>query len=277
MAIILSALIRKKYVLSIDSVEQPAVSKITFVVKCWMIQRSALVFVPGLASKKFMMEKFSVPESKIVCGAYALDGVALEKRIWELRKSGVREKVRGKLGIKRDASVFLMVANMIPTRQYPITSAGFVEFAKEHEDCVFVMVGKGQDYAKMTRYVKDHACLRAIEGCSFDEMLELYAASDVYVHGGKEPASTALVIGAIAHLPLISSDAVGCSFDVLEDNGSGFMVRDYKSAHAWSETFTKAMNNADAWQGLGDKARTLSRKLDADKVAEEFARLLYLV
>lgn len=277
MAILISALLGKKYVLSIDSVEQPPIGKLAFAVKRWMIQHAALAFVPGLASKKFLMEKFSVPESKIVCGAYALDGVALEKRISELRQNGMREKVRDKLGIKCDASVFLMVANMIPTRQYPVTSAGFVEFAKEHTDCVLVMVGKGPDYAKMSLYVKEHPCLRAIEGCSFDEMLELYAAADVYVHGGKEPASTALVIGAIAHLPLISSDAVGCSLDVLKENETGFCVADYKSVQDWHDAFALAKSKVSDWGELGGKARVCSERLDSDRVAVEFARRLKLI
>ena len=105
-------------------------------------------------------------------------------------------------------------------------------------------------------------------------MLELYAAADVYVHGGKEPASTALVIGAIAHLPLISSEAVGCSFDVLKDNETGFRVVDYKSVSDWSKTFALAKNNASSWQEFGDSARALSAKLDSDRVAAEFSRRL---
>lgn len=273
-AIITSALLGKKYVLSIDSVEQPPVGKLAFAVKRWMIRRAALVFVPGQASKSFMMGTFAVSESKILCGAYALDGVKLEEKISELRQNGARADVRRRLGIPGDATMFLMVANMIPTRQYPITSAGFVEFARERSDCVFVMVGKGPDHPKMSQYASEHPCLRVIEGCSFGELLKLYAAADVYVHGGKEPASTALMIGAIAHLPLISSDAVGCSFDVLKDDETGFKVADYKSVRGWSEAFALAKSRSSDWQGFGDVARALSEKLDSDNVAEELSRCL---
>lgn len=274
-AILVSALLGKKYVLSIDSVEQPKVCKLTFAIKRWMVLHAALVFVPGQASKRFLMETFALPESKIVCGVYALDGNRIEKKIFELRQNGARKDVRKRLAIPQGSTIFLMVANMIPTRHYPITSAGFVEFAAKYDDCTFVMVGKGPLYAEMSSYAKEHACLRAIEGCSFEEMLELYAAADVYVHGGKEPASTALVIGAIAHLPLISSDAVGCSYDVLRDNESGFKVADYMSAHEWSNAFALAKSKSAFWQEFGDKGRALSLKLDVDRVSVEFSRRLY--
>ena len=190
-ALLISALLGRKYVLSIDSVEQPPIGKLAFGIKKWMIKHAVALFVPGEASKVFLMKAFAIPEEKIICGAYALDGAMLEKKILELRHAGVRSKIRAKLGIDQDAKVFLMVANMIPTRRYRVTSAGFVNFANSQDNCVFVMVGKGPEYEQVSLYVKEHACLRTIEGCSFDDMLKLYAASDVYVHGGKEPASTA--------------------------------------------------------------------------------------
>ena len=267
-AILMSALFRKKYILSIDSVEQPHISKVVFAIKKWMVKHAALLFVPGKASKTFLMERFAIPGSKIVCGAYALDVATLEKKILELRASDVRPAVCDKLGISKDAKIFLMVANMIPTRMYPVTSSGFVEFASSHENCVFVMVGRGPDYEQMRLYANNNSCLRTIEGCSFADMLKLYAAADVYVHGGKEPASTALVIGAIAHLPLISSDDVGCSADLLIDGKTGFKVADSRSAVLWQEAFNRAFSDQSVWQAMGDEANRMSIALDADVAAK---------
>ena len=270
-AILMSTLLRRKYILSIDSVEQPHIAKIAFVIKKWMIKHAAILFVPGKASKTFLMKTFDVEEARIVCGAYALDGGVLEKKILELRTNGARTDVREKLGARQDTKMFLMVANMIPTRMYPITSAGFVEFAAMHKDCVFVMVGKGPEYEQMRSYASKNQCLRVIEGCSFDDMLKLYAAADVYVHGGKEPASTALVIGAIAHLPLISSDAVGCSADLLIDGETGFKVDNYTTTANWREIFARSIHNEFDWGKMGGRARTASKKLDANVVADKLS------
>lgn len=263
-AILMSALLRRKYILSIDSVKQPRVARITFAIKKWMINRAVLLFVPGKASRTFLMETFAAQGARIVCGAYALDGGALEKKILELRANGERAVVREKLGVPQDAKMFLMVANMIPTRLYPITSSGFVKFAASHKDCVFVMVGKGPGYEQMRSYAKENLCLHVIEGCSFENMLKLYAAADIYVHGGKEPASTALVIGAIAHLPLISSDDVGCAADLLVEGVTGYKVADSASPDLWRDVFCRAISGQSDWQKMGDAAREISMVLDAD-------------
>ena len=222
----------------------------------------------------FLEKTFTAQETRIVCGAYALDGDALEKRILEMRANGERAAVREKLGLPQRAKMFLMVANMIPTRKYPVTSAGFVEFSGMHKECVFVMVGKGPEYEQMRSYANGNPCLRTIEGCSFDDMLTLYAAADVYVHGGKEPASTALVIGAIAHLPLISSDDVGCSADLLIDGETGYKVVDSCSSAAWRDVFDRALLGQSEWLKMGEKARKMSSAIDADVVARVLSKRL---
>lgn len=266
------ALLGKRYAFVADSVKQPPISRIGFAFKRFLVRHASLIFVPGEAGVKFFSETYGVPRERIVKGAYALDGEMLEAKIDNLRKS--KAAIRAKLGLKNDDIVYLMVANMIRTRHYPITSAAFIEFAKQHPEAKFVMVGKGPETEAMQALAKDNDCLRVVPGCAFDEMLELYAASDVYVHGGTEPASTALVIGAIAKLPVISSPAVGCYYDVLKDGESGFAVKDYLSESQWSDTFEKSLKHRTAWPDMGVYGLMLSKTLDINVVVDNFASVI---
>ncbi len=277
LGIIAGAILRKSYILCIDSVEQPRIGFVSYLIKKWMIGKARLIFVPGLASKEFVTKEFAIPSDKIICGVYALDNTIIFRKIESLRRGGIRKVVRERLGLDVDTTMWLMVANMIPSRKYPVTSAGFVRFANGARNNVFVMVGKGPDYEKMQLYAETNPCLRAINGCSFDEMLELYAAADVYVHGGKEPASTALVIGAISELPIISSDAVGCSADVLIDGQTGFRVEDYLSEASWCNAFLRASSKKSLWHEMGQKAHEKSNSLDADLVAKDFVERMNLL
>lgn len=264
-----SALFKLDYGFSADTVEQRKIGWVMFLFKKFLIRRAKMIFVPGAAGKSFFVNTFGVKPEIIIKGAYALDGNALEKKILNRRQS-CKDIMRDELGVNRNSKMFLMVANMIHTRCYPITVAGFLEFARNKKDVVFVVVGKGPDLEKMQKIQSQYDCIKVIPGCSFDEMLSLYAAADVYVHGGKEPASTALVIGAISHLPLVSSPAVGCSADVLVDNESGVLVEKYMDPMSWKSSFSKILQMEKAWSELGEKAREASKNLDVENCVQNF-------
>ena len=268
--ILFCGLVGKRYAFSADSVKQPPIGRIGFLVKRFLVRHAAFIFVPGEAGAKFFTETFGISREKIVMGAYALDGEVLEKKIDGFRRE--REAIRQKLQLTLGDTVFLMVANMIKTRYYPITAAAFVRFSSRHPGVKFVMVGRGPDMEAMQELTKTHDCLRVIPGCSFEEMLKLYAAADVYVHGGTEPSSTALVIGAIAKLPVISSPAVGCYYDVVRDEESGVAVVNHLDSEEWTLAFEKIVTLRDQWHEMGERARQLSAVLDVDNAVSMFVQ-----
>lgn len=271
-AIITSALLGQKYGFCADSVRQPKRSGITMLVKRFVVGRASFIFVPGAASKNFYHQTFGVPENRICRGQYAIEGDVVEQNILNMRNR--RAELRVHFGLGANDVVFLMVANMLKTRHYPITSAAFIKFAAQHPGVKFVMVGKGEEMEAMTALAQEHPELVVVPGVSFDEMQELYAIADVYVHGGTEPASSALVIGAIAHLPVMSSPAVGCTADVVREGETGCLVHDYLSADDWYDAFERMMANRDKWATYGERARELSRPLDCDNTIKDFTRII---
>lgn len=265
----LQALFRKKYVITADTVEQRKIGGLSFLIKSFLIRRAALLFVPGKKSCEFFVNSFGVDRSKICLGAYSLDGKLLEKQIVQLRLH--KTLLRAEYGIGENDKVFLMVANMITTRHYPLTSAAFLKATHGRDDIKFIMVGRGPDLPLMQELAAKEPSIVVFPGVSFREMLKLYALSDVYVHGGTEPASTALVIGAIAHLPLISSPAVGCFADVVRDGETGYAVDDFLSNAQWENAFRRALAGQDDWERMGTRARVLSEELDSDRIVEVFS------
>lgn len=270
--ILLCAILGKKYAYMADSVRQPKISKLGFAIKRFIARHAAFVFVPGEASVRFFHETFGLPRERIVKGAYALDGRALESKVNKYRES--RWSLRAEYGIPDGDKVFLMVANMIPTRHYPITASAFVAFAARHPHVKFIMVGNGPENEKMRAVALKHPCLKVVDGCSFEEMLKLYGLADVYVHGGIEPASTALVIGAISGLPLVSSPAVGCYYDVVLDGETGVAVKDYLSVDEWTEAFDRIVALEPKWREFGKKARGCSRILDVEESVENMVKIV---
>lgn len=259
------------YAYNADSVEDGASrSGIIGWFRDFLIRRATLLFVPGKASEAYFHERHGVPRDRICHGCYAMDAPRIEERLAAARDR--RVEIRRELGIGDSDTMFLMVANMIKGRRYPVTAAGFLAMAKRHPGVRFVMVGSGEDFETMSRLAAEHPELVVKRGCSFDEMLGLYGAADVYVHGGKEPASTALVIGALAKLPLLSSFAVGHSWDCLVDGVSGVVVKDHTSVADWAEAFERLMESRSDWPAYGHAARHAARALEVEPSVDAFVR-----
>ena len=272
-AMFVCALLGKRYGFCADSIVQPSRGGFAMAIKRFVVGRAAMIFVPGKASRDFFVKEFNYPEERICLGQYALEGRVIEENVLRLRKDR-KSELRKKYGIGENDIVFLMVANMTPTRHYPITAEAFMRFAERHPNSLFVMVGAGPELEKMQAMASRSTSLKVIPGVSFSEMQELYAVADVYVHGGCEPASTALVIGAISHLPLISSPAVGCSSDVVMLGQTGVLVADYLSVKNWEDGFRSLMEQRERWHEYGEVARKLSATLDCDDIEEYFLNML---
>ena len=266
------ALLGKKYGFTADTVSQLPISKFAFAIKRFIIKRAALIFVPGAASREYFVRTFGVDSKKVCLGGYALDNDLLAERFLTLRKN--RAALRTQYGLAEKDRVFLMVANMIPTRHYPITTAGFLKAAANYPDARFVIVGRGPDLERMLVLGKENPALKVYDGVSFDEMLNLYAIADVYVHGGTEPASTALVIGAIAGLPLLSSEAVGCSKDCLLDGETGVKVTNYLDIECWANGFNRLLSSVDHWLSFGASARKKAALLDVKTTLAQFESIV---
>lgn len=271
-AMILQILLGKKYGIAADTVAQREVGKISSWLRKFLIKRAHFIFVPGVRGKTFFAEVYNIPSERIITGCYSLDGIKLENEIIGLKRR--RSLLRQRLAIDDEAKVFLMVANMISSRHYPITCEAFVRFASDKPNAKFIICGQGPELSIMADYAKSHQEIVVVPGCSWDKMKELYAVADVYVHGGTEPASTALIIGAIAHMPVVSSEAVGCSFDVVRDGETGALCPDYLSVDAWVATFSRVWEMSQNWSKLGDAARDLSRELDIEKAVDRLVTVL---
>ena len=263
-----AAVLGKKYVICSDAVCQRSTSWWRRCLKKYLIKHATAIMVGGNAGKAFFKSTYNVPDDKLLEGVYSLDGIELEKRIDNIRRG--REGLRTRMGIGASEIIYLMVANMLPKRHYPITVAAFRTFAKSHPDCRFVICGRGDGLNEMQDIARTDSSIIVVPGLPFNDMLELYAMADVYVHGGMEPASTALQIGAIAKLPLLTSKAIGFAWDLLVDEETGIEVKDFKDQEQWIHGFSHILDMRTRWREMGTRARELSRKLDSDVVAEGF-------
>jgi len=268
---LLCILFKKKFAIEADSVEDNS-SRIRLLLKKFYYKNALYVMVPGNRSSIYHEEKYGIAQEKIIKGCYLFDVCTLRKEIDECRTI---PDLREKFGIPGYKKVFLMVANLLPNRMYPLTVNAFESLVKEFPDLFFLMVGSGTDCKVVESYInKKTENFKLIQGTSFEEIKKIYSIADVYLHSGKEAYSSALVIGAIAGLPLISSYQIGAAWDVIEDGESGFLVEDYKSMQNWAAVIKKAYLNSAKWQDMGKIAFEKVSKFTLEETAEQIRTMI---
>lgn len=175
----------------------------------WLLRKSKAVWVPGLASREYML-RHGVPPSKIFQGSYTLDVDHLMEAMGNLEHR--KPEIRRLLGIEDGATVFLMVANMIRNRRHVLLLKSFERLSREH-NVFLILAGDGPERQRVEEFCSRRRIrnVKLYRQLPFDDLKYYYTAGDAYVHTGHEPYSTALDYGAIAGLPLVTTTAVGAA------------------------------------------------------------------
>ncbi len=266
LGILLCILFKKPYAISADSISEPTQKTSVKKIKQILLTHASFLFVPGKASETFFRKNYSI--RKICHGVYTMNFRSLLSDITRLKAT--RNENRKNLGIPPTATVFLMVANMTPSRCYPLTAEAFIRFSEKNPQCRFIMIGKGEDYNTIAQLATHYPALIPINGCTFSDLKTFYSIADIYIHGGTEQASTALMIGAAAGLPLISSPAVGCTRDYLENGATGLIVEDYQSVTQWENAFNRILTLRNTWEHMGLAAQKKIHLQTPEKIVGQF-------
>ena len=241
--LIYCALFRKKYVLTFDTVAEKTNSK---KIRKYFYKHAAAFFVPGKASEQYLL-RMGIPLTKILHGAYDLD-----KR--EICLAMAKEdKIKNRLcfDIQQHSTVFLMVANMTPNRDYPILFKAFYDFNQKNPDSFLLVVGSGVELTTINDFCDTVKLnnFKIILSSSYGDLAKYYAVADWYIHTGSEPYSTAVKYAAIAGIPIISSYSIGASYDYIKPDKTGIIVDNPKDAKAWSDAMEVACNSDSACMG----------------------------
>jgi len=243
--IVLSALMGKKYAIALDSVREEGGGWLARKIKKLIFGRASFLWVPGLASRRFLQDGYGIPAGRIVEGVYVL------KRFEGFEKFERFEGV-----------TFLTVCNNIPLRRVDALVDGFMQLAKGRTGVRLVLCGKN-----MQGFVGPN--VEVIDGCPWNELPRLYARADVYVHNGAEQFSTAVLMASMLGMPIVVGREVGIVKDMFRgDVHPGICVDEWKSADAWAAAFEQIIVARNQWQTMGQAGQKQADKFDVDKVAD---------
>lgn len=167
---------------------------------------------------------YGVPKERIYLAPYAVDN----KWFFTRRNlySACKQDLKWKLGIPSKAKVILYAAKFLK-RKRPMDLIRAFEKLR-FSDIVLVMVGDGEERPLCEKYVKDRQ-LDRIYFVGFKNQTELpkfYTIADVFVLPSEnEPWGLVLNEAMCFGLPVIASDQVGATYDLIKQGINGFIYR----------------------------------------------------
>ena len=144
---------------------------------------------------------------------YIRNGIDVEKYMVRNNKNSLRKK----LGLKKDAFIFIYTGSFVPGKNIEYTLKGFTKTYGDKSDILFVLLGDGPE---LERLRDEYACYDNIifKGRMLN-VNEYLSVSDVYISASKSEGLPNGVLEAIASgLPVLLSD-IPQHEEILESGG----------------------------------------------------------
>ncbi|MBN2309376.1 MAG: glycosyltransferase [Candidatus Hydrogenedentes bacterium] len=137
-------------------------------------------------------------------------------------------RLRERLDIAPDARVVVYCGNLLELKGVGDLLAGFAELARMREDVTLVLVGSGRGEAEYRSLVEAAGLGRRVVFAGFvprPEVPAYYALADLLVLPSRSEVWGLVVNEALAAgVPVLATDAVGASEDLIQEGRNGYVV-----------------------------------------------------
>lgn len=250
--------------------EQPRLER----AKRRLIASCAGFLVPGRASREYL-RSLGVPDDRIATAPNAVDTAIFGSGVEQAR--GRRDELRAAHGL--EGCVFLYVGRLDPEKGVDV----LLEAARDVPATV-VVIGSGSEETVLRAAAPGNVRFRG--RLSREDLPEWYAAADAFVLPSRSD-QWGMVLNEAAHasLPLVTSDAPGAAWDLLEDGVNGLRVPagdavalgaamrrvaddpGFRAAAGRRSRELAAAHSPEAWAaGVAGLARRLSPRSEADRL-----------
>jgi glycosyltransferase involved in cell wall biosynthesis len=176
----------------------------------------------GEQSRRYW-ESYGIPTARLFFAPHCVDNEFWSSKARELIPK--RDQMRKSFGIDDDAPVVLFCGKFIPKKQPLKLLEAYSQVRKEFP-CWLLMVGDGQLRAEVERQIRECGITSVgLPGfLNQDELPAAYAAADIFVLPSAFNETWGLVVNEAMNfgLPIVVSDQVGCSMDLVKEGWNGF-------------------------------------------------------
>lgn len=227
----------------------------------------------GTASKKYLIDLGANP-LKIFPSYNTVDIDHIHRQSKKLKKNS--EKIKRELGIKNKFLV-LFVGQLI-RRKGVLTLFRAVEKIKGGLDIGILWVGYGNYKKKLMHKVgsKNNVHQYFFETTTIEETVKYYSISDIFVLPSVEEVWGLVINEALAAgLPVITTEKVGASPDLIRDNVNGFVIK-AGNPRILSEKIELVLKNKKLAEKLRKNTWKSIQKFNYSQNIEAFSRAILL-
>jgi glycosyltransferase involved in cell wall biosynthesis len=232
-----------------------------------LVRGAAGQLVTGSLAREHVLAYGAHPET-ITIFPNTVDVAALERRADELRRE--RPAIREALGIPEAAVAVLHVGRLIPFKAIE-TLLDAVAAAPTETPLHVLVVGDGPLRNDLERHATALGLSTTFTGLrEGDELVQTYVAADVFaLLSLRETWGIVVNEAAACGLPLVLSDRVGASADLLRpgENGELIRVSDFRAA---ARAIARLADDAELRARSGSRSREFVRPWGYDASVEDF-------
>lgn len=161
-----------------------------------------------------------------------------------------KQKLRLKLKLPQDKIILLGVGNFIHKKNW----ISVLHMMKEEENCIFVLIGGGENYADYNSYIVKNELKSKVIMLDRKEGIELkkyFKSSDIFILPSLFEQFGFVVLEALASdLPVLCSNNAGAS-SLIVDGYNGYVFNPKENANSYLK---KIINNLDIFQSNAFKS-----------------------
>lgn len=213
---------------------------------------------------------FGVPAEKFFWAPYGVDNEWFAMS--EPARSLARARVREKLGLAADAIVFASSAKLIERkRPFDLVDA-VANLRRRGVNAHALFIGDGQERHAIENHaerwgIEDAVCIGGF--VNQQEIPAWYAAADALVLPSDARETWGLVVNEAmaAGLPVVVSDAAGCSVDLVRDGENGFTYACGDVRALAGRLLTLVQRGPDGRRAMGNRSRDIVAGFGIDVAA----------
>jgi glycosyltransferase involved in cell wall biosynthesis len=208
------------------------------------------------------VESFGADPERTTIFPNTVDVVALTSRATEA--AGRRDSIRKQLDIPADAFVVIQVSRLIPVKAIEVTIEAVAKASTMTDrQLVLALVGDGSEkQALELRAAQAEVDARFLGFLEGDDLVDAYAIGDVAVLLSRRETWGVVINEAMASgLPIIATDRVGATADLVENGENGFVVES-GDAEGAASSLAYLAENPEVRARFGNRSRKLIQQWD---------------
>lgn len=240
-----------------------------------LFRRISYFLAIGKHGREFFLE-YGVPSDKVGIAPYTVDNEFFQRLSSQCGPQ--RDKVRQELGILPDQCVFIFCGKLIAKKQPGLLLEAFARLPRPDKGFL-LYVGDGELRSNLERRIADLG-LGNVSIQGFKNQTELprfLTASDVFVLPSRfEPWGLVVNEAMNAKLPVIASNMVGASGDLVEEGCNGFVVP-HDDVRKWSEAMGWMLENPTQRVMMGEHSLEKISKWSYSEVVDAVVGCLEVI